>query len=322
MRTALVTGATGFVGTNLVQQLVADGWDVTVLHRESSDLSRLRDLPLHYAVGAIYDESSMMKAMPEGLDAVFHVAGNTSMWRQNNATQTRDNVDGTRTMARAALRKKARRFIQTSSVAAYGHHHERINEKTPSNALASPVNYYRTKRLAEMEVDAAIEDGLDAGMIEPGHIVGPFDDANWSRMITLVETGKLPAIPPGSGSFCHVREVARAHITAVDRAPKGSRYLLGGADASFLEFVRIISEVTGKKVKAPAMPPWVVRSIGSAKQLWSHVTGREPDITPEGARIVSESTLIDCSKAMRELDYKAVPLREMVSDCYEWMHRS
>ena len=94
-RTAFVTGSTGFVGLNLVQRLVAQGWDVTALHRASSDLRFLRRFEPRLAVGEITQAASVRAALPAACDTVFHVAGNTNMWRRGNAEQTRDNVDGT-----------------------------------------------------------------------------------------------------------------------------------------------------------------------------------------------------------------------------------
>ena len=102
-RTAFVTGATGFVGLNLVQQLMVQGWDVTALHRASSDLSFLKRFNPRLAIGEITAPDSLLLAIPQGCDTVFHVAGNTNMWRQRNAEQTRDNVAGSITSSAARI---------------------------------------------------------------------------------------------------------------------------------------------------------------------------------------------------------------------------
>ena len=131
MKTAFVTGATGFLGVNLVALLRAEGWRVVAIHRPASRLAELRDLGVELVPGAIDDPSSLERAMPEGVDAVFHVAGNTSVWSRNDAAQTRDNVEGTRNVAAAALARGARRMVHTSSVTVYGLGDFRATEETP-----------------------------------------------------------------------------------------------------------------------------------------------------------------------------------------------
>jgi len=317
---AFVTGATGFVGHNLVSELRADGWDVVALARRDSDVRHLVTASVELREGSVTDADSVLAAMPEGVDAVFHVAGNTSMWKRGDAQQTLVNVAGTANVVRAALARRARKFVHTSSVGAFGHHHERVVETTPSNAASSWINYIRTKHAAELEVLDGVAKGLDAVIINPPHIVGPWDRHNWSRLFRLVRDGKLPGIPPGAGSWCHVREVARAHIAAVSRGRAGERYLLGGVDATFLETLQAIGRLVGKPVPRKPLPAFVLKSVAFVNEVVSHVTGREPDITPEGAALVCERILTDCSKAVRELGYRPVPLETMLGDCWEWMH--
>src|ERR1700689_2887833 len=144
-RAAFVTGGTGFVGLNLVKELMIRGWDVTALHRPSSDLKLLKRFRPKLAVGELSDPASLLAAIPQGTDTVFHVAGNTNMWRGGNAQQTRDNVDGTRNVVAAALMKGVLRLVVTSSISAYGPVDGEITEQTPSLAANSSVNYQKTK---------------------------------------------------------------------------------------------------------------------------------------------------------------------------------
>ena len=317
MPTAFVTGATGFVGINLVRELLAERWRVVALHRSGSDSTHLAGA--EFVEGDILDAESLRRAMPDGVDVVFHVAGDTTLWSRNRDRQMRVNVIGTRNVVETAIEKRVRRLVQTSSIAAYGHHDVRVNESTASTALDSPIHYARTKRLAEIEVERGIALGLDAVLVNPSHIVGPYDASNWSRMIRLVRDEKLPGVPPGGGSWCHVREVVRAHIAAAERGKRGDHYLLGGTDATFLEAVKTIGKITSRKVPDKTMKPFLLHAYGTVSEWVSLITGREPDVTREGAILVCENVVADCSKAERELGYKAVPLRTMFQDCYEWM---
>src|SRR5277367_5054480 len=115
-RTAFVTGGTGFVGLNLVKELMIRGWDVTALHRPTSELKFLKRFRPTLKVGAITDPASLLGAIPQGTDTIFHVAGNTSMWRKGDAQQTRDNVEGTRNVVEAGLARGVRRLVVTSSI--------------------------------------------------------------------------------------------------------------------------------------------------------------------------------------------------------------
>ncbi|HHK40801.1 MAG TPA: NAD-dependent epimerase/dehydratase family protein, partial [Planctomycetaceae bacterium] len=130
-KTAFVTGATGFLGLNLVEVLLEGGWHVTALHRPSSDCSRLQGLNVELVEGDILDRDSLKAAIPPGVDAVFHVAADTSMWSRAAARQERINVDGTRNVIAAAIERRAGRMIHTSTIAVYGFQDGIITEESP-----------------------------------------------------------------------------------------------------------------------------------------------------------------------------------------------
>lgn len=321
MTTAFVTGATGFVGLNLVEQLVAAGWDVTALHRPSSDLTRLRRFPVRLVEGDLGDPDALERAVPPEVGAVFHVAGNTSMWRRAAARQTRDNVTGTANMVAAALAARARRFVFTSSWNAWGWvlGAEALSEEMPQRGRDSWIPYDRSKALAEEEVRKGMARGLAAVILNPAHIVGRYDAHNWARMIRLVHQRRLPGVPPGAGTFCHAEQVALAHIAAAGRGRVGENYLLGGADATFLEMVRIIGELAGRKVPQRALPAPLVKALARIYAVRGALAGREPDLTPESAALVTARVRVASRKAETELGYQAVPLRRMLEDSYRWL---
>ncbi|MGH7296553.1 MAG: NAD-dependent epimerase/dehydratase family protein, partial [Polyangiaceae bacterium] len=246
-----------------------------------------------------------------------------SLWSGGDAQQTRENVDGTRNVVEAALAKKARRLIHTSTEGAWGEQHageQGFDETAASNALDSFINYERSKYLGELEVAKGVEKGLEACIMCPGHIVGKYDTTQWARMITLVSTGKLPGVPPGKGTWAHATQVAKAHVTAFDKGRSGERYLLGGAWATYLEMVTIIGRLTDKKVPGKTLPGWVVRALGRVSQWGSYVTKRAPTVTPEIAAGTSRPPhLFRSDKAIRELGYEAVPLETMLRESYEWL---
>ncbi len=319
MPSAFVTGATGFVGTNLVEQLLRGGWQVTALHRASSNVARLREQGVAIAQGDVTDAASVLAAMPDGVDAVFHVAASLSLWSRANEEQYRINVEGTRHMVDAALARRAKRFVHTSTIGAYGAHDEPITETTPSSAMTDSIGYMRTKFQAEQEVRRGIERGLPAVILNPANIIGPHDRKGFARIFSLILGGKLPGVPGGAGSFAHVVEVARAHLAAVERGRVGENYLLGGADATYLEMVQEMARLLGKRAPKRPVPAFVASAVGHLANFGSLFTGREPQITPEGIRLVSVRVISASDKAKRELGFVARPLREMIADSYSWL---
>jgi dihydroflavonol-4-reductase len=318
-RAAFVTGGTGFVGLNLVKELMIRGWDVTALHRPSSDLKLLKRFRPKLAAGALSDEVSLVAAISEGTDTVFHVAGNTNMWRGGNAEQTRDNVDGTRNVVDAALAKGVRRLVVTSSISAYGMVAGEINEETPSVAANSHINYQKTKWAAQEIARAAIPKGLEVVIMQPGAIMGPYDIGTWSRLFLMVRDDKLPGVPASMLTFTHVREVVAAHIAAADKGQNGGSYLLGGENKSMLDLVREIAVLVGKPAPTKVMPTGMLRMVAAVGGFAGRFTGKQPPITSEMVATISKSVSTTSAKAQRELGYRIVPLKDMVKDCYDWM---
>jgi len=269
---AFVTGSTGFLGINLIHKLLEEGWMVHALHRATSDLKYLQNQKIEFVEGSITDLSSLKAAMPEQPDAIFHLAGNTSMWSKHNKEQYRDNVIGTQNMIECALEKGAKRFIHTSSIGAYGIHHNRIDEQTQSNAEHGPINYNKTKFLGEQLVKEAAKKGLNAVIINPAHIIGPYDAQNWAQLLIGVYKDDLPGIPCGKGTFCHVDDVVKAHIAAVDRGNIGENYLLGGEEARFIEVINMhtIKPLDGETGMA------TIRSLFKTRSLIKKTSARVP----------------------------------------------
>lgn len=319
LRTAFVTGGTGFVGLNLIKALKEQGWDVTALHRESSDLKYLNRFSPRLAVGSITDPPSLARAIPEGVDTIFHVAGNTAMWRKDDAEQTRDNVEGTLNVVEAAIAKRVRRLIVTSSISAYGPVYGELDEKKESRAANARVNYQRTKWQAQQIALAAVSRGLQVVVMQPGAIIGPYDIGTWSRVFLMVRDGKLPGVPPSGLTFTHVREVVRAHIAAADRGENGGCYLLGGENRSMLDLVQEVARLLGKPVPTREISPAILAVAAYAGEFTSLFTGKRPAITREILWSLGRSAIVKSEKAQRELGYQVVGLSEMVRDCYDWM---
>ncbi len=303
----------------MAECLCAEGWQVTALRRASSNVRTLAGLPMDWVQADLADADALGSVMPPDLDAVFHVAADTSHERRYNARQDRTNIEGTRAICAAALHRGARRFVHTSSVAAFGLHAERYDESVASTALQVPINYFHSKHLSEGVVDKAVQQGLNAVVLNPANIVGPGDQQGWIRMFGLVARGELPGVGPGTATWCHVDDVAGAHLAAVSRGERGERYLLGGPEATFVEFAQAIAAEVGGKAPSRPLPAWLLRLMGQVKPPIDRLLRREVDLTPELAVLVSSDIRCDSSRAVETLGYHITPLAETVRDTAEWM---
>lgn len=319
-KAAFVTGATGFLGLNLVEELLDQGWDVVALHRPDSDLSGLARFPqVERVVGDITDVRSLRQRLPRHIDCVFHAAGNTTLWSRGHVEQMKVNVRGTRNMVRAALEAGAKRFVHTSSVVAYGLHGGIITEDTPTRGSTAPINYVRSKALAEREVHKGIAAGLPAVIMNPSNIMGRYDTQNWSRMFRLVQQRRLPGVPSGGGSFCHAREVARAHIAAVERGAIAQNYLLGGAQASYLMLAQEMSRMLGIRQRFFRLDPRWMYGYAWIEERVAPLFRRRPGVTSETVMLLSHPLYCSSRKAEIELGYRPQPLERMLRECYDWM---
>lgn len=315
MTTALVTGATGFLGGHIVRQLCARGVKVKALVRKPMAATELVLAGAEPVRGDVLEPATLKHALDQPVDWLFHCAANTSMWKGGDALQTRVNLEGTANVL-AAARGRVGRLLHTSSVAVYGFTEDPIREDSPRLGLKSWVNYMRTKAESELLVVGAAERGMDAVILNPTHMLGPHDRHNWSRLIQLIDQGTLPGAPPGIGSFADVREVAKAHLRAAEVGRSGQNYLLGGVHASFVELIATAAGLLGRKSPDRAMPAWLIRLVARYK-VWRSKT--EPDVTPESAAISCHRMRVETAKAERDLGLVTPALQQMLDDTIVWM---
>jgi nucleoside-diphosphate-sugar epimerase len=318
-RHCLVTGANGFLGLNLVEQLTKENWRVTALCKPGTDFQYLWQFPVHLIEGDICDAAFVASSIPQKAEAVFHTAAITSLWSRQRGIQEQVNVAGTRNIVRACLHREVRKLVHTSTWNTYGLGHAAISEATQQTGGRSAISYVRTKYLAEEEVRRGVEQGLDAVIINPCHIIGRYDTHNWGRMFKMVAQGRLPGIPPVRGSFCHAEAVALAQLAAVDCGRQGQNYLLPGVEASFAEVIAIIAELVERPAPQWQIPVSAFRAIAHAKTIYAFLSGKEPDLTPDALTLMLNEPRIETDKAEHELGYRQAPLQTMLEDSYQWL---
>jgi dihydroflavonol-4-reductase len=320
-RTAFVTGAAGFLGRHLIERLTREGWTITAFCRPT-DPVRLLPPTVSVETGDLADARRLADALPERVDAIFHLAGNTSTWSRHRDAQFRDNVEGTAHVIDAALAKQAGRLVYTSSISAWGYHPGlRLNEDTASNATKRGDNYGKSKLAAERLIKQACnEHGLNAVILNPVNILGAYDASNWSKQLILpISNGSLRAIPPGSASWISAHDVVDAHVAAVDSGGSGRNIILGGVEASFRDIVNEIERILDKPVTGKTTSKATLRMLLVLSLAKATLTRTEPEMSLAKYRRAVGDLLVDDQRARTELGLERTPLREQLEQTISWL---
>ena len=314
----LVTGATGLVGNNVVRLLLDRGEAVRVLQRSAGEPRSLQGLNVEVARGDIRDASAMLQAC-RGAQHVIHAAAHVHIGWSDGALQRAINVDGTRNVVTAARETGARLvYVSTVDTLGVGTRQQPANEDTPPDPRIK-VPYVLTKREAERAVLDGVEQGLEAVIVNPAYMLGPWD---WSpssgRMLLRVARGNALLAPRGGNDFCDVRDVAAGILTAAERGQVGRRYILGGEPLRYVDAWRVFAEVAGVRgpvCRAGPMQLWVA---GWAGDFWRHVSGHEPDVNSATISMSFMFHHFSYARAAAELGYRTRPFRESVVDAWKW----
>lgn len=317
---ALVTGATGFIGANLVEALTERGWTVRALHRPSSSLKALAGLRYESAIGDVTEPSSLGAAMA-GVDVVFHVAAVADYWRSDADRMMRVNVDGTRNVLQAALDSGARRVVFTSSCAAlgrppFGH---MLDERAQFNLQPRKFPYGYSKHLAEQVCRAFIARGLDVVIVNPAVVFGP-RDVNLISSSLIVEAARrdIPFVPPGGVSVVDVADVCAGHIAAAERGATGERYILTGENLTYRQLFDMVADAVGRPRPRLVLPPVVLKAAAPPVDLLHRRLGRRLPVSGEQVRLAAETFWFDPGKARRELGLTTRPIAETIARTYAW----
>ena len=274
-QTVLVTGATGFIGSNLCRGLLDAGYDVRIFRRPTSSLRLIDDLDVDHVLGDINEPKTLVEAM-RGVEAVFHTASKVDYWRGSNGMYP-STVGGTRNVLAVALDAGVQRVVYTSSVASLGVPDVKavggqfpllMNETHAWNYRPEWWRYGHAKHMAEMEVQKAVAKGLDVVIVNPSMVLGPRDVNRISgEIVVLVARGIVRLGIPGGMNAIHIKDAVRGHLLALERGRRGERYILGGENNTFLKFIQVTAEVVGVKPPKYAIPSWILRPLASPLDL-------------------------------------------------------
>jgi dihydroflavonol-4-reductase len=317
---ALVTGASGFVGSAVARALLARGLHVRVLMRPTASRSNIADLDCEPVLGDMRDETSMVSAM-EGARYFFHVAADYRLWAPDPREIERNNLQGAQASMGAALKCGVERVIYTSSVAALKPGPSAVDETsrhTPQSVIGA---YKRSKLVAEREVERLVrEAGLPAVIVAPSTPIGPRDikPTPTGRIIVEAATGKMPAFVDTGLNLVHVDDVAQGHLAALDRGKIGENYILGGEDVSLQTMLGDIAALAGRRAPRIKLPRAPLFPLAWGAEAVARITGKEPLLTADALRMSRYRMFFSSEKARRELGYQARAYRAGLEDALAW----
>ncbi len=324
----LVTGATGFLGRRTAERL-AERHELRLLVR-GAPRAGLPERSLQI-VGDVTERDALLRAM-EGCDAVLHAAALVKILAPEREFE-RVNVGGLENVLAAAAAAGVGRVVYVSSFIALG-----PSERGPAGLLdetAEPrvaersgrwINpYERSKTLADAAARRAIGEGAPLVVAYPGVIYGPGEMTEGNLVVRhLLDLAhrRLPALlgrPERRWNYAHVDDVASGLVAALERAPLGARYVLGGENVASAEFYRLVAEVGGLRVPSWRMPDMLAKTAGAAMKLGARLTGGTPRLTPDLVEIYRHDWAYDSSRAARELAYRPRGLREGLAATFAWL---
>jgi dihydroflavonol-4-reductase len=330
--TVLVTGASGFIGSNLALALSGRGFRVRAFYRTGDDARRLigargPGARIQRIEGNICDESTLVQAA-RGCSAVFHLAGNMSFRKADFNEQHKVNVEGTRAIVSACLQTDVRRLVHTSTVNAIGlpKPDKAIgDENTPWSEDMERFGYAVTKRQGERLALQACGPKLEVVVVNPGTVFGAGDvNANAGSYILAMARYPLLFYPGGGVSCAHIAAAVDGHIAALYKGRPGQRYILGGENLTYREIFAIIADVLGRSdpgwpyPRRPGPRFRLSRAAAVAVAFVAEAFGLSSKLSPDAARAGDLTFFFSSAKAERELGYRILPFRSAVEEAVQW----
>jgi len=317
-----VTGATGFVGSHVARLLADQGADLRLLTRKTSRTDLIDPIRHERVVGDLADAASLARGM-EGCEFCFHVAADYRLWTRDSSEMYSANVDGTRNIIRAAQQAGVRRVVYTSSVATmgFGYDGTPCDEQSPV-ALADMIGHYkRSKFLAEQVAIEAAKQGANVVLVNPTAPVGEQDikPTPTGRIVLDFLKHGFPAYVETGLNLVDVREVARGHVAAMEKAKPAERYILGGENLTLKQVLDKLSAITGiasPKVKLPYGVALVSAVCDTA--FTGMLLRREPRVTIDAVRMGRKKMWASSAKAERDLGWRIASVDDALRRACEW----
>jgi dihydroflavonol-4-reductase len=319
---AFITGATGFVGAHVARALAAAGADLRLLVRPTSRTENIADLRAEIVTGDLRQPESLKKAM-QGCEFVFHVAADYRLWVRDPQEMYKANVEGTRAILDAARHSGVRRVVYTSSVATMGFTRDGhiATEESPVSLTDMVGHYKRSKFMAEEIALDAGRNGANVVVINPTTPIGEYDikPTPTGRIIVDFLKRNFPAYVDTGLNLADVKEVARGHLLAMEKARPGERYILGGENLTLKEILDKLAAMTGLPSPKMKVPHAVAMGFAVFDQLFTGtILGKEPRATIDAVKMGRKKMFASSAKAERELGYRVLPVEDALRRAIDW----
>jgi dihydroflavonol-4-reductase len=322
---AFITGATGFVGSHVARALADQGADLRLLVRATSRTDNIAGLPAEIAPGDLRDAASLKSAM-SGCEFVFHIAADYRLWVRDPDEMYRSNVEGTQAILEAARQNGVRRVIYCSTVATMGFTEDgRIaDENSPVSPRDMVGPYKRSKFMAEQIVLEAGRHGANVVVVNPTTPIGEGDlkPTPTGRIIVDFLKRKFPAYVDTGLNLADVKEVARGHLLAMEKAKPGERYILGGENLTLKQILDKLAALTGLPAPTTKVPHALALGFAALDQFFTGIVMRkEPRATIDAVRMGRKKMFASSAKAERELGYRSVPVIDALERAVRWFQK-
>ena len=323
-----VTGASGFIGANLVHALLARGHRVKALLRLESDVRGLQGADIEHFSASITDEPALQAGI-RGCDWCFHVAASYHLWLPDYRPMYTANVEGTRAVLRAAAGAGCSRIVYTSTVGCIGLPRADAegkfvptDESTPVSEAQMSNHYKRSKWQAEQVARDLAGQGMPIVIVNPSAPVGPRDVKPTPTGQVLVDflNRAMPAYLDTGLNWVHVRDVAVGHILAAEKGRVGERYILGNTDGNWTmqQAFAVLERLTGVPAPRTRIPYWVALASAHVNETFSNLTGKPPRAPLAGVRMAKYKMFFNPAKAIHELGLPQTPPEQALSDAVAW----
>jgi dihydroflavonol-4-reductase len=321
LMTTVVTGATGHIGANLVRALLAEGRHVIGIVRE--DTRALEGLEIETVRADVRKLDTLIRGF-EGARIVYHLAAVISISGPKGGLVYDVNVNGVRNVVSACLECGVKRLVHFSSVHAF--QQKPLNEPiVESRALVGGEGYAydRSKALGFLEVMKGIKRDLDAVILHPSGVIGPYDfkPSRMGRVLLDIYNQRLLALVDGGFDWVDVRDVVEGAIAIEKKGPTGENYILSGHWLPFKEMAGIVGEVTGKKIPRWTCPMWFARLGAPITQKFTELKGKNPLFTSESLAALRANHNMSHAKATKEIGYSPRPIRKTIEDTFAWFRK-
>lgn len=325
MEKVLVTGANGFLGSNLIRELYRSGYEVKILIRPSADLSSISDIPCELFFGHIDNKEHVQQAVA-GVDIVVHAACITDQWSVSFEQYERINFTATRYIADACLEQGIKRLIYVSTANTMGPGTKAApgNELSGFTLFRANSGYINSKYLAQQYVlEQVSARQLPAVVINPTFMIGPNDvKPSSGKLLLYCLNKKVLFYPPGGKNFVYINDVCRGIINAIRQGRIGDCYLLAGHNLSYKEFFRMINETANEKKIMIRMPAFALKLAGRTGSLIGKLAGKPGKLNYTAAFLLCLDNYYSGHKAQRELAIEYTPMEQAISGALTWFREN